>query len=150
MKKIFYWIFYSFCGWTMALSLASSTVNAQCIGFWCDNYVPGITVIWTEKKQDAALLDTVKVTINWLLWILATVALVICLYAWFKMLTSWSDSKGYDAGLKTLKNAAIWLVIIWLSWLIVSAIFWFINSATNGAWIQDNNNSSNTSETRLE
>ena len=147
MKKIFYWIFYSFCGWTMALSLASSTVDAQCIGFWCDNYVKDVWVIWTEKPQEAALLDTIKVTINWILWMLATVALVICLYAWFKMLTSGSDSKGYDAGLKTLKNAAIWLAIIGLSWLIVSAIFWFIWNAT---WDKSMTGSSNINTTQTE
>ena len=130
MKKIFYRIFYSFCGWVLVLSHASSTVNAQCVGFWCNNYVSDIVVIWTEKKQETALLNTIKKTINWCLWMLATVTLVICLYAWFKMLTSGADSKGYDAGLKTLKNAAIWRAIILLSWLIVSAIFWFIWNAT--------------------
>ena len=97
--------------------------------FWSDplKLIPGITrIIRTDEGPSSSLLDTIKSTINWILGILATVALTICMYAWFKMLTSWSDSKWYDAGWKTLKNAALWLAIIWLSWLIVSAIIRFI------------------------
>lgn len=100
----------------------------ECTWFWCTNYTENVKVPGTtEWNTGSALLDTIRSTINWILWILATVALVICLYSWFKMLTSWWDSKWYDSWLKTLKNAALWLAIIWLSRLIVSAIFWFVN-----------------------
>jgi hypothetical protein len=52
------------------------------------------------------------------------------------MLTSWGDSKWYDAWLKIIKNAAIWLVIIWLAWLIVSAIVWLVHeNAENWAMV---------------
>ncbi len=102
-----------------------STTLAQ--WFWDTQYVSWIDVIWTEDPTiDASLLDTIKNTINWILWILATIAFVICLYAWFKMLTSGWDDKWYKSGLSTLKNAALWLAIIGLSWLIVSAIIWFV------------------------
>ena len=74
----------------------------------------------------SALLDTIKNAINWILWILATIALVICLYGWFKMITSAWDENKYKSGLSVLKNAAIGLAIIWLSWMIVSVIFWFV------------------------
>ena len=122
--------------WALSIGLSSiailpsNTMAQECTGFWCNAYVPGIGVIWAEKKQESALLDTIKNTINWILRILATVALVICLYAWFQMLTSGSDSKWYENWLKILKNAAIGLVIIGLAWLIVSAIFWFIDLNT--------------------
>ena len=98
--------------------------------FWEDCYVKEIKTIGTEKKQESALLDTIKSTINWILGILATIALVICMYGWFKMLTSGWNSKWYDDWLKVLQNAALWLVIIWLSRLIVSAIIWFIQLQT--------------------
>lgn len=131
MKKFllrFLWILYI---WLPSVAiLPSMTIAQECTGFWCNAYVPWVGVIWTEKKQESALLDTIKATINWILAILATVALVICLYAWFQMLTSGSDSKWYENWLKILKNAAIGLVIIGLAWLIVSAIFWFINLQT--------------------
>lgn len=102
--------------------------SAQSNWFWDTTFVDWINgIIGTENPTiDASLLDTAKNTINWILWILATIALVICLYAGFKMLTSGWDDKWYKSGVSTLKNAALWLAIIWLSWLIVSAIFWFV------------------------
>ena len=80
----------------------------------------------------SALLDTIKNAINWLLWILATIALVICLYGWFKMMTAAGDEKKYGDWLKVLKYAAIGLAIIWLSWMIVSIIFWFVGTLWGG------------------
>ena len=75
----------------------------------------------------AQLLSSIKSTIKWILGILATVAVVICLYAGFIMMTSAGDENKYKNGMKILKYAAIWLAIILLSWLIVSIIFWFVN-----------------------
>jgi hypothetical protein len=73
-------------------------------------------------------LDTIKNAINWLLGILATIALVICLYGGFLMVVSAGDSKKYESGLNVLKYAAIGLAIIGLSWMIVSVVFWFIST----------------------
>ena len=130
MKKRVLWFL-----WSMLILFASIAVVpvtfADCqFGFWSNCFVDGINTIWTEKNQESRLLDTIKNTINRVLWILATIALVICLYAGFKMLTSWWDSKWYESWVKILKNAALWLVIIWLSRLIVSAILWFIDVQT--------------------
>ena len=94
----------------------------------------GTDMIGGREQTESQLLDTVKSTIKWLLWILATIALAICLYAGFLMVTSAGDEKKYEEGLKILKYAAIWLVIIGLSWLFVSVIFWFIKIQ----WWQEN------------
>jgi preprotein translocase subunit Sss1 len=59
---------------------------------------------------------------------LATVALVLCLYAGFLMLTSAGDEKKYTKGMDILKKAGIGMVIIGLSRLIVSLVFWVINN----------------------
>ena len=138
MKKFYYWITYFVLGIaTLSLWLlpsASFADGEDCNQFWGNCNVDKIKTIWTEEWPSSSLLDTVSRTINWILWILATIALIIVIYAWFKMLTSWWDSKWYDAGLKTLKNAALWLVIIWLAWSIVSAIIWFINNASKAWW----------------
>jgi len=89
---------------------------------------PGGTDMITGKKQVwGQLLTTVQKTIKWILGILATVAVAICLYAWFLMMTSAGDEKKYEKGMTVLKYAAIGLAIIGLSWIIVSAVFWFIN-----------------------
>ncbi len=87
---------------------------------WGD-MITGKSQLWSQ------LLTSIKSTITWILRILATVAVVICLYAGFIMMTSAGDENKYKNGMKILKYAAIWLAIILLSWLIVSAIFWFVN-----------------------
>ena len=109
----------------LAVNCIPNTCSAW---FWDDKLwlVKDIDVIGTDKWPSSSLLDTVKNTIKWILGILATVTFCFCLFAWFKMLTSWSDSKGYQDGRKILKNASIWLAIILLAWLITSAIIWFV------------------------
>ena len=127
MKKILFRTFILILGIIPSLSISVNYANAQdCMGFGCTPHVGDVQVPWTKTGPSSALLDTIKLTINRILWILATVALVICMYGWFKMLTSWWDNKWYEAGAKVLKNAAIWLAIIWLSWLIVSAVIRFV------------------------
>jgi len=126
MKKIIFWIISIL--W-LNISIATLIPWSCLAWFWDDTLwlVKKINVIGVEKWPSSSLLDTIKSTINWILGILATVALVICMYWWFKMLTSWGDSKSYDAWRTILKNAAIGLAIIWLSWLIVSAVIRFVN-----------------------
>ena len=137
MKKVIYWIVAILWLNILAFNIIPWTCHAA---FWDDSawLIKKINVIGTNKWPSSSLLDTVRNTINWLLWILATVALCICLYAWFKILTSWGDSKSYEAWWTILKNAAIWLAIIWLSWIIVSAVFWFVDlqwwRSTNLQW----------------
>lgn len=89
-------------------------------------------ILWLPQKDDYAtslwyVTTLVQVLINWLLWILAFVALVYMLYCGFLVLFSWSDDKNASKGKKWISTAAIALAWIWLSWLIVSAMIWFIN-----------------------
>ena len=98
--------------------------------FWEMPFVKGVKTIWTQEKQEDSLIKTVQTAINRVLWLLAMITLCLIIYAWFLMLTSWWDSKKYDSWLSIIKNAAIWLAIIWVSWLIVSLIFYIINGST--------------------
>jgi hypothetical protein len=97
--------------------------------FWDMIWVSGVGVPWTNTTQGDSLIHTIQTAINWVLGMLSFVALVLCLYAGFQMLISWWDSKKYDAWFTILKNAAIWLAIIAVSWLIVSLIFRLINGS---------------------
>lgn len=107
--------------------------NENCNRFWGKCHVSDIETIHTKDDDVSSwLLDTIKNAINWCLWILATVVLCFCMYWWFKMLTSGWDSKWYDAGWKVLKNALIWLAIILLAWMIVSVVFWFVATLSDG------------------
>lgn len=88
---------------------------------------------WTWR----GLIDVIQTAINWVLWMLSLIALALCLYAGFLMMTSGGDSKKYEKWVGILKWAGIGLAIIALSWLIVSLIFWIINGATTD--VQNNN-----------
>ena len=90
-------------------------------------------MLWNQKLTWSKLITTIKNAVNWLLGILATIALVICLYGWFLMVTSAGDEKKYGEWLKVLKYAAIGLAIIWLSWMIVSVVFRFIGTLWKGS-----------------
>ncbi len=81
--------------------------------------------------ESGGLLDAVKKAINWVLGLLALIALVICLWAGWKMLTAAGDAKAYGDGFTMLRQAGVGLVMIGISWLLVSFIFWVINVLTN-------------------
>ena len=101
-------------------------------GFWQNIYVEKIGVPGTAHPEQtgASLLDSIKIFINWALGMLATVALVICLYAGVKMMTAGGNQGQYDAWFDMIKKAAIGLVIIGCSWLIVSFVMWIIWNVT--------------------
>jgi len=98
-------------------------------GFWEKPFVKDLKTIWTDKPQEDALIHTIQNAINWALWLLSAVALVLVIYAWFLMLTSGWNSKKYNQWISVIKNVAIWLAIIGVSWLIVSLIFYVINGS---------------------
>ena len=82
------------------------------------------------KNYDTELwyaLALIQIVINRALWILAFIALVYMIYNWFLVLSSGSDSKNTDKGKKWIKNAVIAIAWIWISWLVISAMIWFIN-----------------------
>ena len=81
--------------------------------------------------ETGGLLDAVKKAINRVLGLLALIALVICLWAGWKMLTAAGDAKAYGDGFTMLRQAGTGLVMIGISWLLVSFIFWVINVFTN-------------------
>jgi len=87
------------------------------------NYLNNTESAW------ATWILAIKRAINLILTILSTIAVVICLYAGFLMVTSAGDDKKYQKGMTVLKYAAIGLAIIALSWIIVSLVFWFVNNA---------------------
>ena len=83
----------------------------------------------TDLQKDS-LIKTIQKAINWVLGILSLIALVLCLWGGFLMMTSGGDSKKYEKWVGILKWAGIGLAIIALSWLIVSLIFYVINGST--------------------
>lgn len=105
------------------------------VWFWSFIWVSWIHVIHTDNptESDEALHIIIRV-IDRILSLVSVIAIVIFLVWWFKVLTSnWDDTKA-KAWYKIIKNATIWLVIIWLTRWAVNLIFWFVNWA---AWEWD-------------
>jgi len=86
----------------------------------------------TDGWQGDALINVIKWWVNWILGILALIALLILIYGGLLMVTAAGSEDRYSKWWTILKQAAIGLIVIGVSWFIVSIIFWLINiSATN-------------------
>lgn len=91
----------------------------------------GIEVAGTEAGQGENFIQVAKNAINWVIGILALIALVLLLWWGFQMVTAAGDDKKYDAWFTILKQAAFGLIMIGVAWFVVSIIFFVINLVTN-------------------
>lgn len=87
-----------------------------------------IGVAGAGVDQWGRLIDVIKSFINWMLGMLGLIALVILILGGFQMVTAAGDETKYKKGFKILQQAAIGLVFIWVSWLVVSVIFWLLTT----------------------
>ena len=107
--------------WTM-FTFAQNTPS----GFGDPSATNTIGVWGTGTLQQDSLITVIKTFINWALGMLALIALVILLWGGFQMVTAAGAEEKYKKGFKILQQAAIGLVFIGVSWLIVSVIFWLL------------------------
>ena len=123
-KKVLFSLWAIGLVWAGSLGMVNAQINPD---WWQDTqYNPG----WHTTLREDSLLRTIKSFVNRILWLLSLIALVICLWWWFQMLTaSWDENK-YKKWFTILKQAWLWLAIIWLSWLFVSIVFRLINKFT--------------------
>ena len=89
-----------------------------------------INTLWQDDDQQWWLIQVIKNFINWVLWIMALIVLVIVLVWWFQMVTASGNEEKYKKWFTILKHAGIWLVVIWLSWFVVTIIFWLLRWTT--------------------
>ena len=100
-------------------------IGAQ--GFWLNaDYSKSIGVAGAGINRGDNLLNVVKNFINFVLWLLGLITLILLLWWGFNMVTAAGDDKKFGDGMKILKNAGIGLAFIALSWMMVSMIFWVI------------------------
>ncbi len=94
-----------------------------------------IWLIGTDQGQWDSAVNVVKWFINRMLGILALIALIVLLRWGFQMVTAaWNEDR-YSKWWTILKQAAIWLAMIWLAWFIVSLVFRLINLLwVNAEW----------------
>ena len=68
--------------------------------------------------------------INYALGLVSLVALTYLIYHGILIVTAAGDDTQYKKWLKWIKFAAIAIVGIWLSWILVSSVFWLLNLLT--------------------
>lgn len=90
----------------------------------------GLNVGGAGADQGETIIDIIKRFINYALGFLALIALVMLLWGGYKMVASGGDENAYKEGLKILKNAAIGIAFIAVSWFLVTFIFFAIGFVT--------------------
>ena len=113
---LFWWVL----SFSSMVALAQTTVNTP---FGDSTSTASVTVPGWGTAQGSKLIDVIKSFINWMLGMLALIALIILLRGGFQMVTAAGDDAKYKKGFKILQQAAIGLVFIWVSRLVVSVIF---------------------------
>lgn len=142
LKKMFLYLWLLFTAFVGTISIVHATwwsadINAYSTNLFNDigtnNTNIWISTIWTNSDQWWSLIQVIKNVINWVLGMLALIALVLCLWWWFQIVTAAWDEWKQKKWLSVLKHAAVWLVVIWLSWFVVTIIFRLLRGVT---WVQ--------------
>lgn len=122
MKKLL-WIIVCITG-VFSLWFSTTTANGW---FWVSDWVSWINVPKTDDQNvdDKALVIVTEVA-DRILSLTSLVAIIIFLIWWYKVLTAWWDDWKAKSWYKFIKNALIWLLIIWLTRAIVRLIFRFV------------------------
>lgn len=84
----------------------------------------------TDTDKGDSIIQVIKNVINYVLGFLGLIALIMLLYGGFKMVTAGGDENGYQEGFKVLKNAAIGIAFIGISWFLVTFIFYVFSLVT--------------------
>ncbi len=91
-----------------------------------------INVSGSEKGAWTWFIDFVQKAVNWILGILWLITVIVLIWGGFQMVTAaWDDGK-YKKWFTIVKQSVVGLILIGVSWLIVSLIFSFVwNTADN-------------------
>jgi len=97
-------------------------------------------VRWLNQKIEdhttakTKTLQIIKNFVNYALWLLSLVALIYVIYHGIIIITAAGDDVKYKEWMKGVKFATMALVWIWMSWIIISSIFWILNNVLISSW----------------
>lgn len=101
-------------------------------GFWVNAQnsagLNGIAGAWSDQWD--WLIGLIKSGINYALWFVSLIAFAMLIWWGYKMVASGGDEGPYKEGIKILKNAAIGIAFIAVSWFLVTFIFAAIGFVT--------------------
>lgn len=118
---------------TALIAFGSFVLPASSFAAWFDDQRGStVWVAWADTGGTWSewFIDFVETAVNWILWLLALITIIILIWGWFQMITAaWDDGK-YKKWFTIVKQAVIWLILIWASALIVNLVFSFMSSNT--------------------
>lgn len=83
---------------------------------------------FTEQEDaEKYTFEMVHRLINWILGMLAFVALIVVIIGWIQMVTAAGDDAKYKSWKTALKKVSIGIIGIGASWLLVSFFFWIVD-----------------------
>jgi hypothetical protein len=97
---------------------------------WEGGNTQNVNIVGSGQWQQDSFVNVVRGAINWILGILALIALIMLLWWGFQMVTAAGDDAKYTAGFTILKQAAIGLVLIGVARFVISLIFFLVNLTT--------------------
>ncbi len=123
---------FAFTSLSSTVSAAWSTIPTNWEGTTENTIVNwGVNVAGgTDQGKNDSIIDVVKNVINYALWFLGLIALIMLLRGWFKIVTAWGDENAHQEWTKVLKNAAIGIAFIGISWFLVTFIFYVFSLVT--------------------
>ena len=101
-----------------------------------DLFMPDNTIY--DEWNWPSIIFYLKFIVNLLLSFVSLIALILTIFA-FYMIFFKKDEAGITTAKQMLKWIAIALVVIWLSWIIVSFLYRFEKENTDNLWYQPNN-----------
>ncbi len=95
-----------------------------------------IWVVWWQTwwTWNTWFITFVQTAVNWILWFLGLISIIILIWGGFQMITAAGDDGKYKKWFTIVKQAVIWLILIWASAMIINLVFSFMSSNTSTAW----------------
>ncbi len=91
---------------------------------WIDVVKRDLNDLETTRTASQYVQDIVR----YLLTFITIIAVFYIIYAWFKILTSAGSDDEITKSKTTIVSVLVWIVIIWLSYAIVTWIIWVVTS----------------------
>lgn len=82
--------------------------------------------IQTFEQGELQTLQYIKNLINYFIGFLGFIGLILLIAAGFRVVTAWSDDEKYKDAASTFRKVALAIAWIWLSWFIVTMIFYVV------------------------
>lgn len=81
--------------------------------------------LWVDGSNVSIKDNFLKTAVNYLLWLVAVVAITMFIYIWFQLATAEGKDDQFKKAMKALVYLAVWLAVIPLSFVIIKITTWF-------------------------